>query len=224
MFTGLIRDVGVVRSWQRRSDSAVFSIATKLPKKHLDLGASVCCNGACLTVVDVKSDSIDPQMNEFIVEAGPQTLALTRLGQASFSGAGELINLEPALRMGDALGGHVVSGHVDTLGVVLVNEPTADGFWRLRVGFEQRFAHYLVKKGSIAIAGVSLTVAELSQASAFDSWAEIMLIPHTLEQTNLRALKPGSPIELEFDTQAKLVAELLRVMLPEQLKSMIQKN
>ncbi len=222
MFTGLIRDVGTIRSWQRRADSVLFSIATKLPLKDLDIGASVACNGACLTVIDVKSENSDSTF-EFTVEAGPQTLALTRFGQFDFSGVGEIVNLEPALRMGDALGGHVVSGHVDALATVLSHEPTSDGFWCLRIGFAPEFAHYVLKKGSVAIAGVSLTIADCF-CEGQNPWLEIMLIPHTLLHTNLQKLKSGMRVEIEFDSQAKLVADMLRLMLPSHLKSFTSKN
>lgn len=222
MFTGLVRDVGKITVWQRRSNSVCFAIETKLPLTDLQLGASVACNGACLTVIS--SEQLPhSEKNIFSVEAGPQTIELTRLGAADFAGVGEMINLEPALRMGDALGGHLLSGHVDTLGQVLVNEPTNDGFWRLRVSFESSFANYIVKKGSIGLAGVSLTIAECSQTE-HESWVEIMLIPHTLAHTNLQNLKVGSCLEIEFDSQAKLVADLLKVMLPMQLKSILKQK
>ncbi|MFZ9521068.1 MAG: riboflavin synthase [Silvanigrellaceae bacterium] len=222
MFTGLIRDVGVVRSWQKRADSALFSIETKLDSKDLEIGASVACNGACLTVVQTSSKEVEP-CRLFFVEAGPQTLSLTRFGSSDFLGAGELVNLEPALRMGDPLGGHTVTGHIDTLGIVMTNEATADGFWRLRVAFENEFSNFVVKKGSIAIAGVSLTIADCAVESQ-TSWVEIMLIPHTLSQTNLRNLRVGSRVELEFDSQAKLVANLLKVMIAEHLKTSLKKS
>jgi riboflavin synthase len=222
MFTGLIRDVGTVRSWNKRADSARLSIETKLPLRDLEIGASVSCNGACLTVVEVKHSQSD-SLSVFTVEAGPQTLALTRFGRADFRGVNERVNLEPALRMGDALGGHVVSGHVDTLGTVLSHEPSADGFWCLRVGFEPRYASYVLKKGSVAVAGVSLTIADCSH-DAQTPWFEIMLIPHTLEQTNLLDLAEGSSVEIEFDSQAKLVADMLRIMLPSHLNTIAKKN
>lgn len=220
MFTGLIRDVGTVHFYQRNSNSVRLSIQTRLPLNDLTPGASVACNGACLTVIDSNERS-DTGCNEFFVEIGPETLALTRFGNVDVFGAGEQINLEPALRVGDALGGHVLSGHVDSLGHILVNESTTDGFWRLRVSCEPKFALYLVEKGSIAIAGVSLTIARCSQEFE-NPWVEIMLIPHTLQQTNLRNLKNGALVEVEFDSQAKLVANMLKAMIPNFLKSSLK--
>jgi riboflavin synthase len=219
MFTGLIRDVGTIIGWQRRSNSVQFSISTKLPMSDLSLGASVACNGACLTIVACEASPNGH--NIFQVEAGPETLALTRLGLSEFKGVGELINLEPALRMGDALGGHLVTGHVDARGKVIVNESGADGFWRLRIEFAPEFSKYIFLKGSVAVGGVSLTVA---QCSTDEQWFEIMLIPHTLAQTNLQQLRPGSLVELEFDSQAKMVAQMLSVMLPSQLKTLISQS
>jgi riboflavin synthase len=221
MFTGLIRDVGTIRSWQRRTDSARFSIETKLPLKDIEIGASVSCNGACLTVVEISSADSD-STHLFTVEAGPQTLSLTRFGQSDFVGTGEKVNLEPALRMGDSLGGHMVSGHIDTLGTVLSHQPTGDGFWCLRVGYDAQFSQYVLKKGSIALSGVSLTIADCSH-DAQNLWLEIMLIPHTLEQTNLLKLVQGCRVEMEFDSQAKIVADMLRVMLPNHLNSIAKK-
>lgn len=222
MFTGLVRDVGIVSSWERRTDSALFSIETKLPLGELQLGASVSCNGACLTVISSsKSETIEH--NTFTVEAGPQTLQLTRFGSSDFRGVGALVNLEPALRMGDALGGHVVTGHIDALAKVSVNEATADGFWRLKVAVDPVFGNYLLKKGSIAISGVSLTIADCF-CDEHSAWVEIMLIPHTLQQTNLQQLNAGHPVEVEFDSQAKMVADMLRIMLPKQLQTIMNKN
>jgi len=219
MFTGLIRDVGKIVGWERRSDSAQFSIETILPEAELSLGASIACNGACLTVISI--DKSSSGCSVFQVEAGPQTLALTRFGKSDFAGLGELVNLEPALRMGDALGGHLVSGHVDTLAKVLVNDSTVDGFWRLKIEFAAEFSKYVFKKGSVAVSGVSLTIAD---CNTDEHWLEIMLIPHTLAQTNLQQLQRGAPVEIEFDSQAKMVADMLAVMLPSQLKTLIPKN
>ncbi|NBO37275.1 riboflavin synthase [bacterium] len=222
MFTGLIRDVGRISSWERRSDSVLFSIETKLSLSTLSLGASIACNGACLTVIKSES-STQPGKSTFFVEAGPQTLKLTQFGLPKYVGNNSLINLEPALRVGDALGGHLVSGHVDTLATVVSNIPTGDGFWKLRVKFSSEFVSYVVKKGSIAVSGVSLTIADCSHDEA-DPWLEIMLIPHTLSETNLQLLSAGALVELEFDSQAKLVADMLKIMVPRHLKTLTKSH
>jgi riboflavin synthase len=221
VFTGLIRDVGTICSWEKRTHSVRMQIETKLALQELQLGASVACNGVCLTVIE--SESFEQNLNRFTVEAGPKTLELSRFGIPDLLGIGALINLEPALKMGDSLGGHLLSGHVDTRGCVIFNKPTADGFWHLRVGFDSSFGQYVVKKGSIALSGVSLTIVDCYR-DAGESWVDIMLIPHTLTQTNLQALTAGCPIEIEFDGQAKLVADMLEVMLPSLLKPLLNKN
>ena len=219
MFTGLVRDVGKIVSWHRAANSVRFSIETKLPIEELAIGASVACNGVCLTVTSVKI--VSNELRVFEVEAGPQTLALTRFGLPQFKGLGEFINLEPALRVGDSMGGHYVSGHIDGLAKVSAIEPTSDGFWRLRIALNPEHLSYVVKKGSIAVGGVSLTVADCSRD---EQWLEIMLIPHTIAQTNLQFLNTPDLVEIEFDSQAKMVAELLTVMLPIHLKTLTQKN
>lgn len=218
MFTGLIRDVGKVVEWNRSTSSARMSIETQLPESDLLLGASVACNGVCLTVVHLQAGD---NCRVFDVELGPETLAVTRYGLDSFLGQGSRINLEPAVRMGDPLGGHVVTGHVDALGTVLENTAQDDGFWRLRIHFEDNFGAYVFKKGSVSVSGVSLTVANCNHQ---ECWLEIMLIPHTLQQTNLTDFSIGSRIELEFDSQAKMVAEMLENMLPHLLKTRSSKN
>ncbi len=219
MFTGLVRDVGTVVGWSAHGSSAKLSIETQLPEKDLVLGASVACNGVCLTVVGQTQRS---GRTYFDVELGPETLALTQFGKDTFSGLGARINLEPALRMGEALGGHVLTGHVDTLATVLENASCGDGFWKLKLQCESCFGRYLVKKGSIAVAGVSLTIAHCDRTAGL---IEIMLIPHTLQQTNLSDFIDGSRIEIEFDSQAKMVAEMLENMLPEHLKTIFpEKN
>ncbi|MEY2987649.1 MAG: hypothetical protein RJB13_1170 [Pseudomonadota bacterium] len=218
MFTGLIRDVGTVVEWARSGSSAKMSIETHLPETDLALGASVACNGVCLTVVSQKLNS---SRNSFAAEIGPETLALTQFGIDSFSGQGARINLEPAIRMGEAFGGHVLTGHVDTLATVIENSSCGEGFWKFKLQFDPSFGRFLVKKGSIGVAGVSLTIADCDRSAG---WVEIMLIPHTLQQTNLREFTEGSCIEVEFDSQAKMVAEMLENMLPQHLKTIFQEK
>lgn len=218
MFTGLVRDVGAVVGWVRNSSSAKMSIETQLPEKDLELGASVACNGVCLTVVNAKVES---GRRFFDVEIGPETLAITQFGLDSFRALGTRLNLEPAIRMGEAFGGHVLTGHVDTLATVVENRSRADGFWRLKLVVDPKFGHLLVKKGSLAVAGVSLTIADCDVRAGS---AEIMLIPHTLQQTNLSDFTEGSRIEIEFDSQAKMVAQMLENMLPQHLKTILSEN
>ncbi|HMI81536.1 MAG TPA: riboflavin synthase [Solirubrobacterales bacterium] len=192
MFTGLIEDVGAVESVERAGDGARLRIATQLVSE-IALGDSVAVNGCCLTATAVDGDS-------FETEAMNQTLEVTALNAVE---QGTRVNLELAMKTGDRLGGHIVQGHVDGVGTVASAED--DGFARrIRVDLTPQLLRYVVGKGSITLNGVSLTVAELG-----DSWAEVSLIPETLERTNLGELQPGSKINVECDIVAKYVERLV---------------
>jgi riboflavin synthase len=155
-----------------------------------DLGSSVAVNGVCLTVVERGSDTLGFDM-------GPETLTVTTLGDLA---AGDPVNLERPLRMGDFLGGHIVQGHVDGTGLVTAVERAADTS-RIRVEWQDpRLAPYLIAKGSVAVDGVSLTVAALEEG-AF----EVMVIPHTLAVTTLGAMRRGRRVNLETDMIGKYV-------------------
>lgn len=192
MFTGLIEDLGTVESLERTGDGAKLRITSPLAGE-LSLGDSIAVNGCCLTATSVEDGA-------FEIEAMNQTLAVTALSEIS---EGSKVNLELAVRAGDRLGGHIVQGHVDGVGTVASVED--DGFARrLRVELPPELLRYVVDKGSITLSGVSLTVAELG-----DSWAEVSLIPETLERTNLGELEPGSKINVECDVVAKYVERLV---------------
>jgi riboflavin synthase len=192
VFTGLIEDVGAVESVDRTGDGARLRIRTGLAAE-LALGDSVAVDGCCLTATAVDAEG-------FETEAMNQTLQVTALGAVETGGR---VNLELAMQAGDRLGGHIVQGHVDGLATVLAAED--DGFARrLRVELSPQLLHYVVDKGSITLSGVSLTVADLD-----DSWAEVSLIPETLERTNLGEAGPGSKINVECDIVAKYVERLV---------------
>lgn len=192
MFTGLIQDVGRVESLERSDDGARLRIATGLASE-ISLGDSVAVNGACLTATSTNEDS-------FETEAMNQTLAVTALGGIE---AGAEVNLEPAMQASDRLGGHIVQGHVDGVGEVVSVEE--DGFARrVRVALGPELLRYAVDKGSIALGGVSLTIAALG-----DEWVEVSLIPETLERTNLGAVGSGDKLNVECDVVAKYVERLL---------------
>jgi riboflavin synthase len=192
MFTGLAQDVGRVVSVDSGSDGARLRIATGLGAE-LALGDSVAVNGVCLTATAADADG-------FETEAMNQTLEVTSLGSLE---AGDRVNLELAMRASDRLGGHIVQGHVDGLGTVASIEE--DGFARrLRVGLAPELIRYVVEKGSIALDGVSLTVAALG-----DDWAEVSLIPETLERTNLGGVAVGDELNVECDIVAKYVERLV---------------
>jgi len=192
MFTGLIQSIGRVESVEAGADGATIRIATALGPE-IEPGDSVAVNGVCLTAADAGAGG-------FAIEAMNQTLAVTSLGGLE---PGSPVNLELALQASDRLGGHIVQGHVDGVGEVTAVEP--DGFAkRLRVGLGAELLRYVVERGSIALDGVSLTVAALG-----DGWAEVSLIPETLERTSLGGAAPGCKLNVECDIVAKYVERLV---------------
>lgn len=192
MFTGLIADVGTVESLDRGGDGARLRIATKLAGE-IEPGNSVAVDGVCLTATEVDADG-------FATEAMNQTLSVTALVDVE---PGSRVNLEPAMRASDRLGGHIVQGHVDGVGEVASIEE--DGFARrLRVELKPALLRYAVARGSIALDGVSLTIADLG-----DSWLSVSLIPETLERTNLGEALPGRKVNVECDVIAKHVERLM---------------
>lgn len=192
MFTGLIQDVGRIESVESGTEGARLRIATTLGAE-IAPGDSVAVNGVCLTATTADAGG-------FEAEAMNQTLALTSLGGLD---AGGRVNLEPAMRASDRLGGHIVQGHVDGVGEVLAVEE--DGFARrLRVELAPELARYAIAQGSIALDGVSLTVADLGE-----SWVSVSLIPETMERTTLGELEPGCKLNVECDVVAKYVERLV---------------
>ena len=190
MFTGIVDHQGKILKREETLRGLRLFIETRFT--NLTLGESIAVDGACLTVTDFKD-------GEFTCELSPETLELTV--SRSYE-RGTKVNLERALRVGDALGGHWVLGHVDGKASVSLVEK-GDEFWR--VGFHEvgeAFAKYLAPKGSVTVNGVSLTVNQV-----LDDGFEVMLIPHTLERTNLKELFVGAWVNLEFDYLAKLVIQ-----------------
>jgi riboflavin synthase len=193
MFTGLVSDVGVVERLEPRAGGARITIRPgTLPVDELAPGESVACNGACLTVVERGAGRMS-------FDAVPETLARTTLGQWR---QGTRVNLERALRLSDRLGGHLVQGHVDAVGQIVARVPEGQGA-RLTVSLPPAIAPLVAEKGSIAIDGVSLTVARAGR----DRF-EVALIPETLSRTVLGAAAPGTPVNLEADLVARHVARL----------------
>lgn len=192
MFTGLIQDVGRVEAVESGNDGARLRIATTLAT-GIGLGDSVAVDGVCLTATATSEAG-------FETEAMNQTLAVTALGGIERGGR---VNLELAMQASDRLGGHIVQGHVDGVGEVAAVED--DGFARrVRVALGQDLLRYAVDRGSIALSGVSLTIAALG-----GEWVEVSLIPETLERTSLGAIGPGSRLNVECDIVAKYVERLL---------------
>lgn len=184
-------DIGEVREVKRSTD-ARFVIATSFDMAAVDIGASIACSGACLTVIEKGADS-------FAVDVSAETLACTTLGSWE---AGRRINLEPSLRLGAELGGHLVQGHVD--GVAAVTARRADGD-SIRFEFEapEELAYYIARKGSVAIDGISLTVNEVDKRRF-----GVNIIPHTARCTTLGDTKVGDQVNLEVDLLARYVARL----------------
>ena len=193
MFTGIVEETGQVRAFERGAEAWTLTIGAKVALVDLAPGDSIAVNGCCLTVVRFDAGSLAFDVLE-------ETRRLTNFSTLR---PGALVNLERSLRFGGKVSGHFVTGHIDALGTVEVFEPRGKDYF-LRVGFAPEFARHVVHKGSIAIDGISLTIAEIT-ATTLAVW----LIPHTLELTNLREKKPGDRVNLEFDLLGKHVEKLL---------------
>jgi riboflavin synthase len=193
MFTGLVRERGRVAARSGDAGGVRLVVAAPGTAATAAVGDSISIDGICLTAVAVEDGSI-------AFDAVPETLDRSALGELE---PGDEVNLEPALRAGEALGGHYVQGHVDGLGRIRSVEPEGDGV-RMWVDAPPDLLRYCVEKGSIAVQGVSLTIAALD-----DGGFAIALVPHTLEATTLGSLRPGAPVNLEADVLAKYVERLL---------------
>jgi len=198
MFTGIITDLGQVRAIKPNGDSRC-EFSTRFDTAAIPLGASICCSGVCLTVVDKGQGGA--KENWFAADVSGETLALTTLGDWA---EGSMVNFERALKMGDELGGHMVSGHVD--GVATLTGIAPEGQSQ-RMAFEapETLSPMIAQKGSVTLDGVSLTVNQV-EGHAFG----VNVIPHTLEQTSLGGLKTGARVNLEIDMLARYVARLVQ--------------
>ena len=194
MFTGLIRDIGVVRAVTALpDDQREFSISTKLSARDFTIGASICCAGVCLTVTEFGADW-------FKVHASAETFDKTNIGEWE---EGRIINLEPSLRIGDELGGHLVYGHCD--GMARLEDIRAEGeSYRLTFAVPEELSRFIAPKGSIALDGISLTVNEVEGARF-----GVNIIPHTWENTSLSQRKVGDVLNMEIDMLARYVARML---------------
>ena len=194
MFTGIVEEVGAVRELARKTDVTRLAVAAAVACEDSDVGASVAVNGVCLTVV-ARAPA------ELVFELGPETLTRTALGRLA---PGARVNLERPLRFGGALGGHLVLGHVDGIGTVeAVTRVESTSRVRIALG-DPGLAPLLIPQGSVAVDGVSLTVAALAGTTF-----EVMLIPHTLAATTLDALAAGQAVNIETDVIGKYVARSL---------------
>jgi riboflavin synthase len=193
MFTGIVEDLGHVRAVELRSDGRRFWIESRVVTAELGIGDSVACCGCCLTVVAVDGP-------RFAVEAVPETLRLTTLGDWR---EGDPVNLERALRLEERLGGHLVQGHIDDTGTVTAVKAEGEGR-RIAISLPGPLRRFVAHKGSLAVDGVSLTVAAVTAEGC-----EIAYIPHTLAVTTAGRYAPGVRVNLEVDLLARYMARLL---------------
>jgi riboflavin synthase len=191
MFTGIVADTGEVL----HASSSRLTVSTPKLFGELEIGRSIAVNGACLTVIE-----LSPAIESFSAELSPETIERTNLGLLR---RGDLVNLELPLRFSDRLDGHFVLGHIDTVGeIVSISRKEQGAVFRFRV--DKRYTRYLIEKGSVALDGISLTIFNIR-----DGEFDVAIIPHTLEQTNLRARRPGDKINVEFDVLGKYIERLL---------------
>ncbi|MBI4031392.1 MAG: riboflavin synthase [Proteobacteria bacterium] len=193
MFTGIIRITGEITEIKEKNHARRVVIRAALPLDEIETGASVACDGCCLTVVEKGSDWL-------AFDAAAETLSKTNVGQWQ---KGMPVNLETSLRVGDEMGGHMVSGHVDGLATVESVTPDGDA-WRLKIRAPDALAPYIAPKGSVALNGISLTVNEV-EGPVFG----VCIIPHTWAVTNIGRWRKGDKINLEVDMLARYVARIL---------------
>jgi len=192
MFTGIIEELGHVIA--REATGARLTVACSAILRDATVGASIAVNGTCLTAVELSDD-------KFTADLAGETLSRTNLGSLRI---GSLVNLERPLRANSRLDGHFVLGHVDATAEIVSLDPLGRGNWWLRIRVPRELTKYVVSKGSLAVDGISLTVAKVE-----DDLAAFTIIPHTYEHTTLHAYKPGSRVNLEVDILAKHLEKLL---------------
>ena len=194
MFTGIVEELGRVLELNKREVGARITIACSAVLQDAAPGSSIAINGACLTAVSVSKD-------HFSAELAPETLKRTNLGDLK---PGSMINLERPLRATGRLDGHFVLGHVDGTGEILALDALGDANWWVRIRIPRELSRYVVYKGSLAVDGISLTVAEVDR-----DVVGFTIIPHTWANTNLHTYQPGARVNLEVDILAKYVEKLL---------------
>ncbi len=196
MFTGIITDIGTVTSVEQRGDLRMV-ISCTYDMDSVAIGASIACSGICLTVVD-KGESW------FAIDASAETVSRTASGLWQ---SGARLNLERALKVGDELGGHIVTGHVDGVGHIIASDPVGDS-WKVVVSAPAALAPYIAAKGSITVDGISLTVNEITDQSDQTAQFTLNIIPHTAEMTTLDSLFVGREVNLEIDVLARYLKRM----------------
>jgi len=196
MFTGIVEEIGEVTRIEQQGENRRITIAAKHTPKHLEMGASVAVSGVCLTAVEIQPSS-------FCADLAPETWVRTSFSRMH---EGALVNLELPMKADGRFGGHIVQGHVDGVGKLVAFERIQDSDnWWLHIEIPHEVEKYTVFKGSICIEGISLTVAKLEKQRC-----TIAIIPHTVEMTNLKSLKPADPVNLEADLIAKYVEKMIK--------------
>lgn len=193
MFTGIIEEIGKIKSSSRKGNSIELSLEASKVLGDVKLGDSIAVNGICLTVTSFTKSS-------FTADVMPETMSRTNLASLS---NGARVNMERALRMGDRLGGHMLSGHIDGLGEIVGNKADDNAIW-VTIATPKNILKYIIEKGSIAIDGISLTVAYVDE-KVF----KVSIIPHTQGETTLTSLKIGSKVNLENDLTAKYIEKFI---------------
>lgn len=193
MFTGIIEELGVIAALEKRGDGARIKIAARAVTENTGEGDSIAVNGVCLTALNIRQDS-------FTADVSNETLNRSTLGKLN---VGSKVNLERAVTPATRLGGHIVQGHVDARGKFTAAAQSGD-FWTVKIEFPVEIGQYLVYKGSIAVEGISLTIADLG-----DDSFEVAVIPKTWQLTNLSALNSGDAVNLEVDVIAKYVERIM---------------
>jgi len=196
MFTGIITDIGTVTSVEQRGDLRMV-ISCTYDMDSVAIGASIACSGVCLTVVD-KGEGW------FAIDASAETVSRTASGLWQ---SGARLNLERALKVGDELGGHIVTGHVDGVGHIIASDPVGDS-WKVVVSAPAALAPYIAAKGSITVDGISLTVNEITDQSDQTAQFTLNIIPHTAEMTTLDSLFVGREVNLEIDVLARYLKRM----------------
>ncbi|EJF87290.1 riboflavin synthase [Bartonella rattimassiliensis] len=205
MFTGIITDIGCVEDIQSLKQGVRLKISTRYAIESLAIGASIACSGICLTIVE--RGLKQKNSNWFIVEAWEETLRLTNLVQWT---KGTFVNLERSLRLGDEMGGHLVSGHIDGLAEIIDQKNEGDAI-RFYLKVSRQFIPFIVNKGSLALNGTSLTVNVVE-----DCIFDVLIIRHTLEMTTWRQAKIGDLVNLEIDQFARYSAKLLTLKMKDE--------
>jgi riboflavin synthase len=193
MFTGIVEEIGQIKAVQRNVESVRLTIAATKVLNDVKLGDSIAVNGVCLTVTEFTPTS-------FVADVMPETMKRSNLGSLAL---GARVNLERALKLSDRLGGHIVSGHIDGMGQIVGKKQDDNAIW-IHIGAPPQILKYIIEKGSVAIDGISLTVAYVD-----DSSFKVSIIPHTQDETTLVSLKEGTRVNLENDLTAKYIEKFL---------------